>query len=51
METVLMVVTLVSLTLAIGMSVLAWRLLREDRQRSDARGETLREIPSAPVVD
>ena len=51
METVLMVVTLVSLALAIGMSVLAWRLLREDRQRSDARSETLREMAAAPDVD
>ena len=41
METLLMTVTLVSLALAIGMAVLAWRLLREDRQRSAARAEAL----------
>ncbi len=41
METLLMVVTVVALALAIGMSVLAWRLLRENRQRSIARVEAL----------
>ena len=41
METVLMVVTLVALALAVGMAVLAWRLLRDDRQRASARAEAL----------
>ena len=41
METVLMVVTVVALAFAIGMSVLAWRLLRDNRQRSSARVEAL----------
>ena len=44
METVLMVVTLVALALAIGMSVIAWRLLRDDRQRSNVRADALREM-------
>jgi hypothetical protein len=42
METLLVVVTIVALALAIGMSVLAWRLLRDDRQRAVARSEALR---------
>ena len=33
METVLMIVTVVALALAIGMSVMAWRLLRESHHR------------------
>ncbi len=37
MDTVLAAVTLVSLLVAIGMTILAWRLLREERRRSDAR--------------
>ena len=41
METLMMVVTIVALALAIGMSVLAWRLLRENRRRSSARVEAL----------
>jgi len=41
METLLMIVTLVSLALAVGMSVLAWRLLREDRRRAAARADVL----------
>ena len=51
METVLMVVTLVSLVLAVGMSVLAWRLLRDDRHRSGARSEALRELAASPEID
>src|SRR5207244_11153870 len=41
METLLMIVTLVSVALAVGMSVLAWRLLREDRRRAAARADAL----------
>lgn len=41
MELALSVVTLVSLALAISMSVVAWRLLREQRLRSAARVEAL----------
>jgi hypothetical protein len=47
METLLMVVTLVALALAIGMSVLAWRLLRENRQRSVARVEALQAMAAS----
>ena len=50
METVLMVVTLVSLALAVGMSLLAWRLLREDQQRSHARSDALREMAAADEI-
>ena len=41
METLLMIVTVIALALAIGMSVLAWRLLRDNRLRSAARAEAL----------
>jgi hypothetical protein len=37
MEAVLLAVTLVSLAIAIGASVLAWRVMRNDRLRSEAR--------------
>jgi hypothetical protein len=47
METLLMVATVVALALAIGMSVLAWRLLRENRQRSIARVETLQAMAAS----
>jgi hypothetical protein len=36
-----MIVTVIALALAIGMSVLAWRLLRDNRLRSTARAEAL----------
>ena len=47
METELIVVTLVSLGLAMAMSVVAWRLLRDDRHRSHARSDALREMADA----
>jgi hypothetical protein len=47
METLLMVATVVAMALAIGMSVLAWRLLRENRQRSTARVEALQAMAAA----
>jgi hypothetical protein len=37
MEMILLTVTLVSLTVAVAMSILTWRLLREERRRSEAR--------------
>lgn len=46
METVLMIVTVIALALAIAMAVLAWRLLRENRQRSAARSEALQALAS-----
>ena len=48
MDTVLMVVTVVSLALAIGMAAVAWRLLREHRLRSDARVEGLQAMAAEP---
>jgi hypothetical protein len=47
METLLMIVTVVALALAIGMSALAWRLLRESRRRSAARIEALQTLAEA----
>lgn len=44
METTLMIVTIVALALALGMSGVAWRLLREHRQRTDARVRALQEL-------
>jgi hypothetical protein len=41
MEALLMIVTLVSLGLAVVMSVVGWRLLSGDRRRSAARVEAL----------
>jgi hypothetical protein len=41
METVFLTVTLASLGLAVGMSVLAWKMLREDRRRTMANAEVL----------
>jgi hypothetical protein len=37
MEPILVIVTLVSLALAMAMGVITWRLLQEERQRADAR--------------
>ena len=41
MEIVLMIVTVVSLVLAVGMSAVGWTLLRADRRRSAARVDAL----------
>jgi len=41
MESLLILVTVVSLALGISMSIVAWRLLRDDRTRSAARVEAL----------
>jgi hypothetical protein len=43
MEVTLIVVTLVSIALAIAMGILTWRLLQEERLRSDARVAALEE--------
>ena len=51
MESMLLIVTLVALTLAVAMAGLAWKLLREDRRRAAARVEALvagAEIPEPP---
>ncbi len=44
MEWMLWVVVVATLALAVGMSVLAWRMLRGDRRRSDARAAMLRHV-------
>jgi len=51
METLLMVVTVITLGLAIGMSGLAWRLLRENRRRSQARVEALQAMAAETEVE
>ena len=48
MTTFLILVTVVSVALAIGMAVLLARLLREDRERSDARVAALAEMAIGP---
>lgn len=59
MEATLVVVTLLSLALAIGMAIVTWRLLQQERQRADARVAVLEEglaaslaadAPRAPAV-
>jgi len=51
MESVLMIVTLVSLGLAIAMSLLAWKLLREERLRSLANAEALQAMAADGELD
>jgi len=48
--TVLLVVTLVSLVLAVMMSLIAWRVAREERARADVRVETLASDIQAAVA-
>lgn len=48
METTLWLIVVVTLTLAIGMAVIAWRLLRGDRQRQHARVTALRHMALDP---
>ena len=49
MESVLIVVTLVSLCMTIGLAVILVRLVRDERRRSDARVAVLREMAEAAV--
>jgi len=51
MDALLIVVTLVSLTFAVIVLVLNWRLIREERRRSAARVEALSEAVFSPVPD
>jgi hypothetical protein len=51
MDTLLVVVTLVSLVLGLGMALVAWWLLREARTRSAARVEALRAMAFAADPD
>ena len=46
MEPVLLMVTVLSLLMAVGLAVVAWRLLRESRSRSLARVEALHALVS-----
>ena len=41
MDVALATVTVISLTMALAMGVVTWRLVREERRRSDARVATL----------
>jgi hypothetical protein len=49
MDTVLIAVTAISLALAVGMAILVARLLREDRQRSEARVAALAAMAGDPL--
>jgi len=51
MDALLIVVTLVSLSFAVLVLVLNWRLIREERRRSAARVEALIEAALSPVPD
>ena len=51
MELMLIVVSLVSLAIATAMSVVAWKLARDNRQRSAARVEALEELALGPLGD
>jgi hypothetical protein len=50
MDTVLVIVTLISLGLAASMGAVVLKLLRDERRRSDARVEALIEAASASPV-
>lgn len=51
MEPVLLMVTVLSLLMAVGLAVVAWRLLRESRSRSLARVEALQALVAGPAED
>jgi hypothetical protein len=51
MEPVLLIVTVLSLLMAVGLAVVAWRLLRENRSRSLARIEALHALVGGPSPD
>ncbi|HUR19185.1 MAG TPA: hypothetical protein VMZ90_00155 [Vicinamibacterales bacterium] len=48
MDTTMWVILAGALALALGMAVVAWRLLRSDRERTDARAEMLRQLAFEP---
>ena len=50
MDTTLVGVTLISLAMAGGLSIVVWRMLRDERARSDARVAVLATLASAPAV-
>jgi hypothetical protein len=50
MDTVLIAVTALSLAMAIGMALVVAKLLRDDRQRSDARVAALSAMAAGPIA-
>jgi|SRR5687767_10629231 len=48
MDTMMWVIVAAVLSLAIGMAVVAWRLLRSDRERTEARAAMLRQLAFEP---
>jgi hypothetical protein len=48
MDTMMWVILAGALALAIGMAVVAWRLLRSDRERTEARAAMLRQLAFEP---
>lgn len=51
METMMLAVAGLALALALGMAVVAWRLLRSDRERTEARAAMLRQLAFEPEPD
>ncbi len=51
MDTLLIAVTVLALTMAVGMAILTARLLREDRARADARVAALTVLSAEPDLD
>jgi hypothetical protein len=49
MDTTLVSVTLLSMTMAAALSVIVWRMLRDERQRSEARVTALTAMASRPI--
>src|SRR3954451_2555391 len=49
MDTTLVMVTLLSLGMAGALSVIVWRMLRDDRERSDARVAALATLAARPA--
>jgi hypothetical protein len=48
MDTMMWVILAAAVAIAIGMAVVAWRLLRSDRERNDARAALLRQMAFEP---
>src|SRR5215203_3463552 len=48
MDTTMWVILAAALLLAISMAVVAWRLLRSDRERTEARAAMLRQLAFEP---
>ena len=51
MTMLLIILSLTSLAIAIVLAALLWRLVREERRRSDARVQLLMELSSSPAGD